>query len=112
MTNNMFKNAKGRITALLYAIMIVLLLWGCGGGASGYDAVSTEPVLTLTATPSIVPATLKSWMDSGLVQGVSAPYVSGEKVVILDYTDTISYQAGHIPGAVWVDGSELLVDPS
>jgi len=110
MTNNMFKNAKGRITALLYAIMIVLLLWGCGGGGtSSYDAVSTDPVLTLTATPSIVPATLKSWMDSGLVQGVSAPYVSGEKVVILDYTDTISYQAGHIPGAVWVDGSELLL---
>jgi len=107
--NNMFKNTKGRMTALLYVIAIVLLLWGCGGGVSSYDAVSTEPVLTQTATPSIVPATLKSWMDSGLVLGVSAPYVSGEKVVILDYTDKISYQVGHIPGAVWVDGSELLL---
>ncbi|MHB8091725.1 MAG: selenite/tellurite reduction operon rhodanese-like protein ExtH [Syntrophales bacterium] len=110
MYKDMLKNGKMRLVSLLGAIAIVFfVLWGCGGGTSSYDAVNYDPVLTKTANALVDATTLKGWMDQGLVQGVSSPFVTGEKVVILDYKDATAYASGHIPGAVRVDGSELLL---
>ena len=105
MYKNMLKNGKMRLVSLLGAIAIVFfILWGCGDGTSSYDAVSTGPVLTRTATASIGAADLKGWMDQGLVNAAA-----GEKVVILDLKDTATYDAGHIPGALRVDNAEIML---
>jgi 3-mercaptopyruvate sulfurtransferase SseA len=105
MYKSMVKNNKFRLASLLGAVAIVfLVLWGCGGGASSYDAVSTGPVLTQTATASIEAPDLKVWMDQGLVNAAT-----GEKVVILDVKDQATYDTGHIPGAVRVDSGEIMI---
>ena len=105
MSNKMLKNTKMRMASLLCSIAIVFLfIWGCGGGTSSYDAVNHDPVLTSTANALVDAATLKGWMDQGLVNAAT-----GEKVAILDYKDATAYASGHIPGAVRVDGSELLL---
>lgn len=84
-----------------------LTMTGCGGGGSdSYD----EPRVTLNNAPleghatSVViePATLKAWMDEGLVN--AADSFDG-KVVIIDYgSDTTSLR---IPGAFKVATAEL-----
>lgn len=65
---------------------------------------SAVPAVTFSAiaTPSVLinAATLQGWIDAGQV---NAPLGSANRVVILDVTDTVSYQKGHIPGAVLWD---------
>lgn len=70
--------------------VVALLVWGCGGGGSSYDT----PTATQTPTPLIDAATLKGWMDSGLVNSDDF-----ENVVILQVGAEADYDAGHIPGA-------------
>jgi 3-mercaptopyruvate sulfurtransferase SseA len=79
---------------------------GCGGGGSSDsydtpDSTVTAPLAGQTQNVLIDAATLKGWVDSGLVNNES----SWEKVVILDVTSAASYAAGHIPGAQLWDSS-------
>lgn len=84
---------------LLVLVVFTLLLAGCSGSGPGdYD----EPNNTITqALPGQVTnvlideTTIQDWIDEGLVNNDS----NFEKVVILDVTDSASYDAGHIPGA-------------
>lgn len=90
----------GRKTGLhlFLVVALVLMFQGCGGGGgSSYDAPST------TSTGAAVnAATVKSWVDSGKVNGTGY-----DRVVILDLGSSADYAAGHIPGAQWVDRSGL-----
>ena len=96
--------SKGRIgrTGMCGIVALSLLvMWGCC--TSGSSTVS-GPVKTRTATALIDAATLKGWIDAGLINGKS-----GEKVVILDITATKDfYDRGHIPGAIHVDPTDIV----
>lgn len=85
-----------------------LTLTGCGGG-SGSDSYDTPSVrlnnapLEGHATSVVIePATLKEWMDAGLIN--AADSFDG-KVVILDYNSADT--AGRIPGAFKAAFAEL-----
>ncbi len=92
-------------TLFLLVISATLLVWGCGGGGgSSYDTpTETDNAPTGGSATSVLiePATLKSWMDDGLV-GNETGY--GEKVVILDFRST---GAERINGACRVEGADL-----
>lgn len=87
-----------------------LTMTGCGGGGSSdsYD----EPRVTLDNAPLeghatnvvIEPATLKTWMDAGLVNAQDS---FNGKVVIIDYQNDSSFSNPRIPGAFKVNFSEL-----
>ena len=100
------KRSSLRMGALfLLVISATLLVWGCGGGGgSSYDTpTETDNAPTGGSATSVLiePATLKSWMDDGLV-GNETGY--GEKVVILDFRST---GAERINGACRVEGADL-----
>ncbi len=104
MSKGILKKNKVFAASLATLAVVFLIMWGCG--TTGYDAPNNAPpaqLLTKTDTALVSAATLKGWMDQGLVNATS-----GEKVVILDYTDQASYDIGHIPGAVRVDGTEVM----
>jgi 3-mercaptopyruvate sulfurtransferase SseA len=86
-----------RVWLLLGFILAALPLsfHGCG---TEYD----EPSTTKTDTALISPATLKAWMDAGLVNGTGY-----DRVVILDVNSSTTYNAGHINGARWLDSSRI-----
>lgn len=69
---------------------------GSAAPAVAFSAIATPSVL-------IDAATLQGWMDANQV---NAPLGTANRVVILDVTDTVSYQKGHIPGAVLWDTSK------
>jgi 3-mercaptopyruvate sulfurtransferase SseA len=80
----------------VFLIGLALIAAGCGGGSSSYD----EPDSTHTANVLIDAPTLKSWVDSGLVNNETGY----EKVVILDVDSQSNYRSGHIPGAQCWEG--------
>lgn len=98
---------RGRImlAGMLGVIALTMLtIWGCGGGGgSSYDTPSLSgpaPVATRTDTGLVDAATLKGWLDAGLVNKAAG----SERVVILEVTgNTANYAAGHIPGAISVN---------
>lgn len=97
----MFKmlTAKKRTWLLLIPIVLSLSflgIHGCGGG--GYDSPST----TTTSSALISAETLKGWIDDGKVN--STGY---ERVVILDINTQANYNAGHIPGAYFVNSNDI-----
>jgi 3-mercaptopyruvate sulfurtransferase SseA len=96
----MNRNANNRIItstiAFLAVFVAALFLGSCGGG--DYEKPST----TLSGSPLISASTLKSWIDDGKVN--STGY---DRVVILDVTTYATYTAGHVPGALFVDSSEI-----
>jgi 3-mercaptopyruvate sulfurtransferase SseA len=100
-----FSEMKSLRYALLALAATALLLGGCsGGGGSSYDEPSTvpqpPPLVGQTESVLIDAATLKSWVDGGLVNRDSS---FDEKVVILAFGGT--YAAGHIPGTqLWASG--------
>lgn len=61
------------------------------------------PITPQTTSTLIAPETLKAWMDSGAVNSTGF-----DKVVILDVTSLGTYTAGHIPGAQFLNSSDLL----
>lgn len=75
-----------------------LTLTGCGGG-SGSD--SYDKPATQTSNVVIDAATLKGWVDGGLVNSKDG----WENVVIIDVSSASAYAAGHIPGAQLWDGN-------
>ena len=96
---------KGRILlAGMGGVVALTLMVMCGCCKSGNDTSASAPVATRTATALIDAATLKGWIDAGLVNGKS-----GEKVVILDMTGARDYyERGHIPGAIYADPAEIV----
>ncbi|MDY0397599.1 MAG: selenite/tellurite reduction operon rhodanese-like protein ExtH [Desulfuromonas thiophila] len=95
-----FQRSRMRLMALLLFLFVgTLPLAGCGGGggSDSYDEPDTStnnpPVVGQTENVLIDAATLKSWVDKGLVNNETGY----EKVVILCAGGT--YTAGHIPGA-------------
>jgi thiosulfate/3-mercaptopyruvate sulfurtransferase len=81
---------------VLCALLIPLVLNSCG--TSSFD----KPVTSLTTATLIPPETLKAWTSSGIVN--STGY---DRVVILDVTSLATYTAGHIPGAQFLNTSDL-----
>ncbi len=82
---------------LFLALALALMFQGCGGGGSDYDTPTTTSKGTVVNA-----ATVKNWVDSGIVNGTGY-----NKVVILDFGSAANFATGHIPGAQWVDRSGL-----
>jgi 3-mercaptopyruvate sulfurtransferase SseA len=95
--------SKGRAVLPVVSVVLsltLMIMWGCCKN----DSTVSGPVATRTPTALIDAVTLKGWIDAGLVNSKS-----GEKVVILDITETRDfYDRGHIPGAVHVDPAEIV----
>jgi 3-mercaptopyruvate sulfurtransferase SseA len=94
---------------LLCVAGLMLLLWGCGN-SENYDEpniADSAPVAGAATNVLIEPATLKSWMDKGLVNGDG---VYDQKVVVFDYgsyTMNPDADAERIAGACRVNNPEL-----
>lgn len=90
---------------LVFGLATSLLVTGCGGGGSdSYDApesTSSAPIAGQTQNVLIDAATLKGWIDQGLVNN-NEDY---ENIVIIDVTSAADYAAGHIPGAQLWEGN-------
>jgi len=84
-------------------MLVSLSLWSCGGG--GGD--STPPTPTGPVSSLLSVSQLKTWIDNGYKDG------NGNKVVVLDTSylpnNVTDYNAGHIPGAIFVDFPNELV---
>ncbi|OGU04926.1 MAG: hypothetical protein A2075_02275 [Geobacteraceae bacterium GWC2_58_44] len=96
---------KGRIVLAGMCGVVALsslAIWGCG--TSGYDDPASAVTTTRTESALIEPETLKQWMDEGKVNGTGP-----DKVVIIDASTPAQYAAGHIPGAVFLDKDNELV---
>ncbi len=105
---------KGRMSSLktcqqlCCVATLAMMTWGCSG--SGYDQpVGTEnaPVAEAATSVLIEPATLKGWMDQGLVNGDG---VFDQKVVVLDYgsfTMDTATDPERLAGALRVNNGEL-----
>lgn len=91
---------------LLCIIAATFLVWGCGGGGgSSYDTpTSTSNATTGGAATNVLiePATLKTWIDDGLV-GNETGY--GDKVVIIDFRSPADSE--RIAGACRLEGADL-----
>jgi thiosulfate/3-mercaptopyruvate sulfurtransferase len=85
-----------RVWLLLGFILVALPLsfHGCG---TEYE----EPSTTQTPTALISADTLKAWIDAGKVNGTGY-----DRVVILDVTSQTIYDAGHIPGAYFLNSAD------
>lgn len=87
---------------------LTLAVTGCGKNPTSYVDPTASITTTLTPTALIEASTLKQWMDEGLVNNTNPR--ARDKVVIVDVATSAQYGAGHIPGAVWFNGSgELTV---
>ena len=84
--------------ALLMSLLAVpLLINSCS--TTNYDT----PITSQTSATLIEPATLKSWMDSGIVNGTGY-----DKVIVLDVVSSLAtYTAGHIPGAQFLNQNDI-----
>jgi len=69
---------------LLLLAAVTLLLWGCGGGGGSFDTpteTSNEAVGGSATSVLIEAATLKTWIDEGLVGNETG---FGDRVVVID----------------------------
>jgi len=104
MSRKINRNSWKLSVQLLMLIAAALLVWGCGGGGSSYDAppeVDNAPALGAATNVVIEPETLKSWMDEGLVGNETG---FGAKVVIIDFR---SSGDDRIDGACRLGGEDL-----
>jgi len=112
MQEELFK--AGKIFLMLIFLALFLSFQGCGGGGGSSDPIPDTgdggdgsgdgdgDVDIYSGGVLITAETLKGWVDAGKVNG------TGEgRVVILDVTSSTDYNAGHIPGAILVNASEL-----
>jgi hypothetical protein len=90
MAQQLWSRKRVVLTSMCGVVALTLLvMWGCCTN----DTTVSSPVATRTATALIDAPTLKGWADAGLVNSKS-----GEKVVILDITESKDYyDRGHIP---------------
>jgi 3-mercaptopyruvate sulfurtransferase SseA len=86
---------------LAFALVATLTFWGCSSDSYDEPDTTTQnaPLAGQTQNVLIDAATLKGWVDAGLVNNSE----SYEKVAILCFGGT--YDEGHIPGAqLWATG--------
>jgi 3-mercaptopyruvate sulfurtransferase SseA len=95
------KRFSWQLVALSLCLLLVpLIINSCG--TSNYDT----PVTIQTSATLIGPETLKSWIDSGIVNStVNSTW--NDRVIILDVTSLATYTAGHIPGAQFVNSNDI-----
>jgi thiosulfate/3-mercaptopyruvate sulfurtransferase len=79
---------------VLLMCLLAVSLWINSCGTATYDT----PITPRTSATLLAPETLKTWIDSGIVN--STGY---DKVIILDVTSLATYTVGHIPGAQFVN---------
>jgi thiosulfate/3-mercaptopyruvate sulfurtransferase len=84
------------LALLIFLLAIPLLINSCG--TTTYDT----PIAPRTSATLIAPETLKTWVDSGIVNSTGF-----DKVVVLDVTSLATYTFGHIPGALFVNSGEI-----
>lgn len=91
---------------LLLSMLTPLLLVSCGGDGGG-GFIPPPPPTTLSNPSLLSVEKLKSWIDAGYDDG------SGNPVVVLDTSfggsARTDYDAGHIPGAYYVNFASELV---
>jgi 3-mercaptopyruvate sulfurtransferase SseA len=80
----------------MFLLASPLLINSCS--TTNYDT----PITPRTSATLIAPDTLKSWIDSGIVNSTGF-----DKVIILDVTSLATYTAGHIPGAQFVNSADI-----
>jgi thiosulfate/3-mercaptopyruvate sulfurtransferase len=90
----------GRWLFLAFVVSLLatpLLINSCS--TSNYDT----PITSQTSATLIEPATLKSWIDSGIVNGTGY-----DKVIVLDVVSSLgTYTIGHIPGAQFLNQNDI-----
>jgi thiosulfate/3-mercaptopyruvate sulfurtransferase len=87
--------------ALLMSLLAApLLINSCS--TTNYDT----PATIQTSATLIEPETLKSWIDSGILNS-AVNSTGSDKVIILDVTSLATYTAGHIPGAQFVNSNDI-----
>lgn len=96
---------KWVLAGLGIAMVLALGLWGCGYNPTAYEDPSDTITTTQTATALIDAATLKQWLDEGKVNSTDA--TTRDRVVIVTIATPAQYAAGHIPGSVFMNTSEL-----
>ncbi len=112
MASGIFRKTRGKFFLLLASLVAVsVTLAGCSSSDS-YDTPKTtadSPAVKGAATNVLIePATLKQWMDGGLVNSDGS---FDQKVVILDYADyemDADKDPERIKGACRVDKGELV----
>jgi 3-mercaptopyruvate sulfurtransferase SseA len=92
----MYKLMKRSLLIMIVVIGVMQFIVSCG--SDDYE----KPATTETGTALISADTLKSWMDAGKVNGTGY-----DRVVILDVTSYGTYTNGHIPGALFVDSTDI-----
>jgi len=103
MSEKLMKKSRTVVAALLGTMALVATtMWGCG--TSGYDNPDDAITTTKTATALVEPQTLKQWMNEGKVNGTGT-----DRVVIIDASTPAQYAAAHIPGALFLDKDNELV---
>jgi len=91
------KRFSWQLAALTLCLLLVpLIMNSCG--TSSYNT----PVTPKTSATLLSPETLKTWVDSGIVNSTGF-----DRVVILDITSMATYTAGHIPGAQFVNSGDI-----
>lgn len=80
----------------LFLSLIPLSMNSCS--TSSFDT----PVTTGTSSTLLPPETLKTWIDAGMVNSTGF-----DRVVILDVTSLGTYTTGHVPGALFVNSSDI-----
>lgn len=91
------KRFSWQVAALTLCLLLVpLIMNSCG--TSSYNT----PVTPKTSATLLSPETLKTWVDSGIVNSTGF-----DRVVILDVTSMATYSVGHIPGAQFVNSGDI-----
>ena len=96
LTRNRKRRSWQLVALSLCLLLAPLIMNSCG--TSNYD----KPVTSQTSATLLSPETLKTWIDSGIVNSTGF-----DRVVILDVTSLATYTAGHIPGAQFVNSGDI-----
>ena len=84
------------VVLALCLLLVPIVINSCS--SDSYDT----PVTSQTSATLLSPETLKTWIDSGIVNSTGF-----DRVVILDVTSIATYTAGHIPGAQFLNSGDI-----
>jgi 3-mercaptopyruvate sulfurtransferase SseA len=111
------RTKRALLSAAVALALAAAWLWGCGTG--GYDAPRSAwdahpQTLTVTDNALVDPATVRAWVDNGLVNAEA-----DERVVVVEVAaNGSSWDSLHVPGALFLNQSLLVssraegVDPA
>jgi thiosulfate/3-mercaptopyruvate sulfurtransferase len=104
----------GRFSAAMRGLLMLgaaLVLAGCGAESAAPSSGASAPVLTPVLTsPTPAPATAPAASSAYLVSAAElVPALHDTALRVVDMGSGDEYAAGHIPGAVHIDWSELQV---